>query len=100
AVAETLLAKYASLDETVRPVAQLVLASRTEWAALLLQHVESGKIDRTAIARETVDKLRQYDDENIVAQMEKLFGKPRAPESKVLTPEMRETIARFAAKVK
>jgi putative membrane-bound dehydrogenase-like protein len=100
AIADTLLKKYSSLEESARPVAQLVLASRTEWALALLQTVEKGNIDRTAIARETVDKLRQHDDEKVVAAMEKLFGKPREVSTAVITPQMRESAERIAAKVK
>ena len=99
-ISETLLKKYATQDMAIKPSIQLLLASRSEWALRMLQEVDSGAMDRTALTRETLDKLRQDDEPNVVALTEKLFGKARTGAAATVTLEMRSAIAAVAEKLK
>ena len=99
-VCDRLLSDYGTLSPTLKPVIQLLLASRDAWALRLLQEVDKGALDRTALSRETLDKLRQHDDPGVAALTEKLYGKPRAGATTIVTPEMKAAIAAFSEKLK
>ncbi len=99
-IAETLLKKYSTMNAEIKPSIPLFLASRPEWALRLLQAVDSDALNRGELSRETLDRLREHDDPQVVALTEKLYGKPRASAPAAVTNEMRAAIAAVAGKLK
>ncbi|MEI6234984.1 MAG: PVC-type heme-binding CxxCH protein [Planctomycetota bacterium] len=95
-----LLKAYTTQTSDMKVSIQLLLASRDAWAIRLLQDVDKGALDRGALSRETLDKLRQHDDASVIALTEKLYGKPRTGVAAVITDEAKAAIATVSAKLK
>jgi len=96
-VADAILEGYAQLSPVTRVRAQSVLSARTSWALKLLQAVEKGTLERQAIARETVEQLRQQDDPQITALVEKFWGKPRVTPAAEVSDDLRAEMKRVTA---
>jgi putative heme-binding domain-containing protein len=75
-IAESILELYPRLNDDLRSGAQALLASRPAWALEFLQAVDAGKIGRN-IPLEIVRTLKHYSDKQIVALVEKHWGKVR-----------------------
>jgi len=74
AVANTVLRLHGNFTEDARSVAQTLLVSRKAWALLLLEAVDQGKVDRSAIPTETVRKMTMHRDERIASLIRKHWG--------------------------
>lgn len=71
AIPRSLLKSYPSLPRHLQLAAQSVLASRDEWAKLLLASVDSGKIQREQIAEGTLLTIRKHgnpDNEELIGK--------------------------------
>jgi putative heme-binding domain-containing protein len=73
-IGNAVLALYPRLTDDARSVAQTLLASRKAWALELLEAVEQGKLDKTALPIDTVRKLTVYRDERVAALVKKHWG--------------------------
>jgi putative heme-binding domain-containing protein len=96
-VGTAILDSSAQFAPAVRDSAYLALASRTAWATQLLAAVEKGGIERQAISRETVEQLRQQDDPNVMAAVEKFWGPARVAQPAEVTAEQRAEMKRVAS---
>lgn len=93
-VAETIVNRYGSSlpsEHDVRATANRTLASRPEWAKVLLDKVDIWHIKTSDISADVVQQLRAYDDPEIKKLVEKHFGKV----SGVSSPEKLAEIARL-----
>jgi putative heme-binding domain-containing protein len=83
AIGRSIIAGYDKLpkDQAVRPAAISTLLSRKPWTLDLLQAIETGRIDKSDLAPDQLQRLRQSDDRAIAALMGKLFGQPAKPTS-------------------
>jgi putative heme-binding domain-containing protein len=69
AIAERLLAAWAQLPPEVRPSALQLLVSRPAWALALLDAVQAGTVDRTALAPDLVTRLRTHADSGLTTKL-------------------------------
>ena len=85
---------YPNLSENVRPSAQVLLSSRTSWTHQFLDSIDSGKISKSTIGAEIVDKLRLQEDPKIQTWISKNFGTSKAASDKAMQEEVKriETI--------
>jgi putative membrane-bound dehydrogenase-like protein len=82
---------YGKFTEDARDVARTLLVSRKSWALVLLEAVDQGKIDRTAIPAEAVRKLTAHRDERLGQLVSKFWGKVEG----ATTEQMQKDIARL-----
>jgi len=95
-IARLLLDRYASLHATDRPSAIAALASRKEWADLLLDHIASQRVSTTDLGAFHARQIAAFRDEALSAKLHKAWGRPDASDKhgqiaelqKVLTPEI------------
>lgn len=83
-IPQTVLALHGGLPQSVREVAQLLLASRPHWAKALLAAVEAGQIAAESISEATVRRLALYGDPQVLALCRKhwpQFLQETSPES-------------------
>lgn len=73
-IPKTLLESYAQLPRHLQLAAQGVLASRGEWAKLLLESVDSGRIQPGQISNGTLLALRNYRDPGSEELIRKHWG--------------------------
>lgn len=66
-IPQTVLRLHRELPESVRDVAQSLLASRPHWAQALLAAVEAGQILPESLGEGTVRRLVLYDDPQMLA---------------------------------
>src|SRR5262249_16271550 len=62
---------YAKLPESVRGVAQTLLASRKAWALELLKAVDAGKLDPKLVPADALRKVLLHDDKQMAALVRK-----------------------------
>jgi mono/diheme cytochrome c family protein len=60
AIATRIIASYAGLPRHLQLTAQGVLASRSDWAAVLLEAVDSGRIQSAQISQVTLAAIRKH----------------------------------------
>jgi putative heme-binding domain-containing protein len=75
-IAESILELYPRLNDALRSGAQALLASRSAWATEFLKAIDAGTIARN-LPLEIVRTLKHYSDKQIVALVEKHWGKVR-----------------------
>ncbi|MBM4069246.1 MAG: c-type cytochrome [Planctomycetes bacterium] len=90
-IAARVLAAHNQLPAEVRGAAQGLLASRKDWARDLLQAVDAGKIDKSAMALDMVRKLTIHRDDKIASLIDKHWGKVQG----ATTAEMSKQIDRL-----
>jgi len=75
-----LIAAYDKLptEQGVRPTAIDVLSRRKGWSAALLAAVAAGKIARTDVPVEVIERIKLHGDASLDAQVHKLWGRTRA----------------------
>lgn len=95
-VARTVLDTYGKFTDDVRAAAQTLLASRTAWTLELLRAVAAGKIDRTSLPLDVLQKLQLHRDERIAELIGKIWGEVRP----ATTEELRAEIDRFESVVR
>ncbi len=85
---------YSSIsgEHNLRDTACRTLASRPNWALTLLAEINNWRLKSTAVPADVIQQLRTYDDAQIVAEVEKAFGKPIA----MLAPEKLAEINRLS----
>ncbi|QDT13839.1 DUF7133 domain-containing protein [Planctomycetes bacterium K23_9] len=64
-----------SAEHGLRATACRTLASRPQWAKVLLDELSEWRIKREQIPPDVIQQVRSYDDPEIVAGVEKVFGK-------------------------
>ena len=74
----TLLDLYESFDAAARQDALQTLASRTAWATLLLDAVQSNRVPRTDLTAYTARQLESLGNARLTARMQALWGDVRA----------------------
>jgi putative heme-binding domain-containing protein len=82
---------YPRLSESAQEVARQMLASRAEWATLLLEAVERQSIDRASLEPDVVERLRLHRQPDVAERMTRLFPITRtdaeAREARITTTE-------------
>jgi putative heme-binding domain-containing protein len=86
---------YGRLPADVRTTAQVLLASRPEWALALLEAVDAGRIDGRTIEPDTVEQLRAHKGPKLVTLLGKHF-----PSTSATKGELETKIARLASLVR
>ncbi|MEJ5274717.1 MAG: PVC-type heme-binding CxxCH protein [Thermogemmata sp.] len=76
-VAHGLLRSWPRQTPGVRAETLQTLASRKEWARMLLQHVAQGTIERTALTDNVILRLQAFQDKELDALIEKHWGRTR-----------------------
>ena len=72
-----LLADWKNVPPSVRADAVNTLATRKEWAKLLLQAMSDNKIDRAAVTDNTILRIQAFNDKELNALVEKAWGRTR-----------------------
>ena len=65
-------------EEEVRATAVNTLISRAAWTRALLDAVKTETVAKAAIGTEQLQRIREYEDESVVALADALFGRARA----------------------
>ncbi|MGI9473849.1 MAG: PVC-type heme-binding CxxCH protein [Rubripirellula sp.] len=81
-------------EHDLRSTACRTLASRPEWAKVLLAELNAWRLRRDQIPPDVVQQLRAYEDSEIASQVEQAFGKPldSAPEKQAEMNRLREVL--------
>jgi putative heme-binding domain-containing protein len=95
-VGKRVIGIYGKLNDDARSVAQTLLTARKTWSRLLLDAVDQGKIDKTALPLDTVRKMTIFRDEAIAGLIKKHWGSIEGATS----AEMQKEIARLDAVLK
>jgi putative membrane-bound dehydrogenase-like protein len=77
ALAAELLQAYPRLTGGIQRQIASALTSRKEWAAALVQAVETGKLKKSDISLDQVGKLNQVASDSLKPRIEKIWGKVR-----------------------
>ncbi len=91
AIAETVLRLFGKFNDDARASALTLLVSRKNWTLLLLDAVESGKLDKAAVAPDVVARMTVYRDDRLAGRVSKLWGNVEG----ATTEEMRREITRL-----
>lgn len=91
AIAPRVIQHYGKLNEDLRSVAQTLLVSRKTTTLLLLQAVEDGKIDKTALPADVVRRMTVHRDDRIAGLVRKHWGSVEG----ATTAEMQQQIGRL-----
>lgn len=67
-----------SAEHDLRNTGCRTLASRGSWALALLKEVNEWRLRRSDIPADVVQRLRTYEEPQIVQEVERAFGKPEA----------------------
>src|SRR5205823_762463 len=70
-----------------------VLASRSPWAGALLDSIDSGRIDKTAVPQDAVRRMKLYPEPRVMELFQKHWGQQRAP----TTAELESKLHQFGA---
>ena len=100
-IPKALVAAFAgriSSEHGLRPTACRTLASRPEWAKVLLGELAQWRIERSLVPADVVQQLRTYQDPEVVALVEKVFGKSLAASGPELAAEYKRIRTLLAAK--
>lgn len=80
-----------SEEHNLRETASRTLATRPSWALLLLQEINGWRIQKKDIPADVIVQLRSHTVPEVVAEVEKAFGKA----AEVNSPEQAEEIQRL-----
>jgi len=72
AIGEQVLAAWPQLPAEVRPSALNLLVSRPAWAAMTLDAVQTGKVDRALLGPDVVARLRSHPGASLAARLDAL----------------------------
>lgn len=89
-VATKILAAYPSFDSRARQDALQTLASRPEWAKLLLKAIDVGTVPRRDLTAYTIRQLQSLGDKEVSALIDKGWGNVRATDA-----DKRKLIAQY-----
>jgi putative heme-binding domain-containing protein len=78
-------------EHDLRSTACRTLASRLEWAKLLVREVTSWRLKPTEVPPDVIQQLRAFDDPELQSEMVRAFGKPL----ELLAPEKLAEISRL-----
>jgi putative heme-binding domain-containing protein len=67
-----------SAEDQLRETAYRTLATRKSWARKLLREFTEWRLHREEMPADVLQRLRTYDDDQIVSAVEEVFGKPVA----------------------
>ena len=82
-------------EQGVRTTAQKLLASRPQWALLMLKQIDDGLISKSAIPQDAVQTMSLFMDEEVKKLVTKFYGRIRA------TPaEKQQQVAKLLSLVK
>jgi putative membrane-bound dehydrogenase-like protein len=73
-VAQAVLGRYVQMDRDLRARAVSLLCGRVNWAGVLLDAVEAGKIERSNVSLDQVRQIALHDDMLLTARVSKLWG--------------------------
>ena len=90
-VAETIVARFASLDEAPRLAAESLLASRPNFARIALQTVDAGQLQPDQFSQQTLRKILLHPDAVIQQLVKKHWGSVAGAS----TAQMQSEIARI-----
>ena len=79
---------YPNLSNNVRPAAQVLLSSRTTWTHQFLDSIDSGKIKKSTLGAEIIDKLRLQEDLKIQTWVSENFGESKASSNKAMQEDV------------
>ena len=91
------LDRHGRFEASTREVARTLLASRAGWSRQLVAAVDSGQIDAAELPTELVANMRLHQDRDLLASIDRLWGKLRAPTPEHLRTEIRRVKAALAA---
>lgn len=95
-IGDTVLARFPSLREEAKTAAVALLCSRAVWAGQLLAGLQKGTVDRSELTQDTIRKLQQYQEPEIVRLLKGQLEQVRKP-----TPqELQVQITRIAASLR
>jgi putative heme-binding domain-containing protein len=89
--ARRLLAKYPWKHQKVQTAAWAFLSSRVEWAGMVMDAVEAGRIANGDVPLEAARRMTMHGDEGLAARVAKVWPNVRAGTAR----ETEEAIARF-----
>jgi putative membrane-bound dehydrogenase-like protein len=73
-----LLAAWKDFPKTLRPDVVNTLATRKEWARLLLQAMADKHVDRTEVTDNVILRIQSFNDNELNKLIEKAWGRTRA----------------------
>ncbi|MCP4783044.1 MAG: c-type cytochrome [Fuerstiella sp.] len=91
-IADAIIRHNDALHDDVRLVAYNVLVSRKDWSRAMLEAIERGMIDPTAIPRDTVRKMTVHNDDRIAELVRKHWSDVRGAS----TDEMKQQVERLS----
>lgn len=76
AIGTAVVEQLPALAADVRTAALTLLAQRPEWTRLLLERLESGRLDRNSIPADLADRFRSHRDPALATRAARLLPKP------------------------
>ncbi|MCI0423223.1 MAG: c-type cytochrome, partial [Acidobacteria bacterium] len=73
-IAQTLIELYPRMEAHIRAVAQATLSSRSDWARLLLESVDQGRIKPEQVSPDKLVAIRNYKDPQSDELIQKYWG--------------------------
>jgi len=95
-IGSRVVAGFQNLDNDARTAAMSLLASRPGWSLHLLEAVESGSIEKSAIPQDVVRKLSLYPEPQVASLWKKHWGQGRNP----TTAEMQKQMEHLGAVIR
>lgn len=85
AIGQRLVADYTKLssDQRLKQTTLEVLSARRPWAGQLLAAIEAEKVPRSDLPLETVEAMKLHRDDDLTAQIEKIWGSTRASSGEI-----------------
>jgi putative heme-binding domain-containing protein len=77
-VADVLLSHFASFEPDVQPKAIEVLTQRPAWSLALMKDIAAGKIDKTLVNLNQLNRMNQFKDDELKQLVTKTYGTIRA----------------------
>ena len=87
---------FKDFDADARVAATALLASRPEWSVQLLEAVDAGRISKSAVPQDALQKIKSHPDGRLAELTRKIWSNEHAP----TTAEMQQDIERYAAVVR
>jgi putative heme-binding domain-containing protein len=91
-IGATVLSCFSTLHNDAQTAAMTLLASRPTWSTQLLEAVEQGRVDKTAVPQDAIARIKHYQEPPVAALWKKLWGQARNP----TTAEMQQRMDRLA----
>ncbi len=94
-IAEAVVADWKHFPKELRPELVNSLASRKEWARVLLRALADGKIGRAEVSDNAITRIQAFNDKGLAALIEKSWGRtrPTPKELDALIDKMRGELA-------